>query len=331
MRSLTDGDRRASLFALGGGLGMVAGIGLTYRYPDAVAALAGLVLRHHVSIANSETAAVYVTPLFWGMVAAILALEALLPADRAQPVFSRSFVQDAVYFALNMLLRAVVISAYVGLLKAIYDRHLTFLTIQALADWPAPARLALAILLTDFLAWFHHWVRHRVPVLWRLHAVHHSQEHMNLFTDLRYHPAEYLVTVTLVALPMFVFANTLPVTFAYALVLQWYTKLYHANIRTDLGPLRHVLVTPQSHRIHHSILAEHRDRNYGVLLTVWDRLFGTAYLGGGYPRTGIADPTFPRDGARGVLLTLVAQSLHPLRGSAPPPPCQPGGGRLSST
>jgi hypothetical protein len=155
-------------------------------------------------------------------------------------------------------------------------------------------------------------------VLWRLHAIHHSQEQMNLFTDLRYYPGEYLVTVTLVALPMFIFANTLPVTFAYSLVHQSYTKLYHANIRTELGPLRHVLVTPQSHRIHHSILTEHRDRNFGVLLTVWDRLFGTAYLGGGYPRTGIADPSFPGDGARGVVRTLVAQSLYPLRGSASP-------------
>ena len=320
MRSPTDPNRRAPLFVVGGGLAMVAGAGLTYWYPDAVADLAGLVLRHHVSIAGSETAAVYVTPLFWGMVAAILALEALLPADRAQPVFSRSFVLDAAYFGLNMLFRAVVISAYVGLLKALYDRHLDFLTIQALADWPALTRLGLAILLTDFLAWFHHYVRHRVAVLWRLHAIHHSQEQMNLFTDLRYHPVEYLVTVTLVALPMFIFANTLPVTFAYSLVHQWYTKLYHANIRTDLGPLRHVLVTPQSHRIHHSILPEHRDRNFGVLLTVWDRLFGTAYLGGGYPRTGIADPSFPGDGARGVVRTLVAQSLHPLRGSASPSP-----------
>ncbi len=270
----------------------------------------------HVSLAGSETAAVYVTPLFWGMLAAVLAIEALVPADPTQPLLSRGFFLDACYFGLNMAFRAVVLSAYVGLLKALYDRHLGFLTIETIAAWPGPARLALAVLVVDFLAWFHHWVRHRIPVLWRFHAVHHSQRQMNLFTDLRYHPAEYLVTVTLVALPMFVLQQAFPIVFAYSMFVQWYTKFYHANIRIGLGPLRHLLVTPQSHRIHHSIEPRHQDTNFGVIFSVWDRLLGTAYRGPvEYPSTGIADRSLPSEGesARGLIALLLAQLRHPVR------------------
>jgi len=267
-----------------------------------------------VSMTRSETAAVYLSPVFWGLTAAILVVEALWPVDRAQPLFSRAFFQDALYFAVNMGLRVVVLSAYVGLLRAGYDRWLDGLTLRSLAGWPAPARLVLAVLVVDFLAWFHHWVRHKVPVFWRLHAVHHAQPHLNLFTDLRYHPLEYLVTVTLVALPLFVLQHAFPIVFAMALFQQWYPRLYHANIRSDFGWVRHLLVTPQFHRIHHSIEPRHRDLNYGVIFSFWDRLLGTADRGPReYPTTGIADPGFPleQDTRHGLLGALAAQCLHP--------------------
>jgi sterol desaturase/sphingolipid hydroxylase (fatty acid hydroxylase superfamily) len=89
----------------------------------------------------------------------------------------------------------------------------------------------------------------------------------------------------------------------------WYTRLYHANIRSNFGPLKHVLVTPQSHRIHHSIEPRHQDRNFSVILTVWDRLFGTLYPSyDEYPQTGVADVEFGT-GLRGLL----AEFAYPFR------------------
>lgn len=139
-----------------------------------------------MSLAASETAAVYVSPLFWCLLAAVLAIEALVPVDPTQSLVSRGFVVDAVYFGLNMALRAVALSACVALLKTLYDRYLGVITLEAIAAWPAPARLAPAVLAIDFLEWFHHRVRHRVPLFWRFHAVHHSwQQPSTGITDRR--------------------------------------------------------------------------------------------------------------------------------------------------
>jgi sterol desaturase/sphingolipid hydroxylase (fatty acid hydroxylase superfamily) len=93
----------------------------------------------------------------------------------------------------------------------------------------------------------------------------------------------------------------------------------HSNIRTDFGPLRHLLVTPQSHRLHHSIELEHRDRNFGGVLSVWDHLLGTQHRGFDvYPSTGVENPAFPIErSARPsrLLKTYARQFVYPFRAS----------------
>src|SRR5688500_19664991 len=64
--------------------------------------------------------------------------------------------------------------------------------LTAWSDWPMWSRWVLAVLAADFLGWFHHWVRHKVHVFWLFHTVHHSQKHLNMFTDFRYHVVEFL-------------------------------------------------------------------------------------------------------------------------------------------
>jgi len=74
----------------------------------------------------------------------------------------------------------------------------------------------------------------------------------------------------------------------------WYARFVHANIGTNLGPLKHILVTPQYHRVHHSIEPAHQDKNFAALLTVWDRIFGTLHRNyDEYPATGVAGLEFP--------------------------------------
>jgi len=100
-------------------------------------------------------------------------------------------------------------------------------------------------------------------------------------------------------------------------VLKFYSRFYHGNIRTNLGPLRYLLVTPQSHRVHHSVEARHFDTNFGAILSIWDRLFRTRYRGDHeYPRTGIADKSFPLETSRHPIALLwapVAQLLYPFQ------------------
>jgi len=192
---------------------------------------------------------------------------------------------------------------------------LSLLSISAIQSWSLGAKIVLVLLVNDFLDWFHHLVRHKVWVFWCFHAVHHSQPDMNLFTDDRVHLMDEIIANCLVCIPMFMFAVDAPMAVSFALLLKWYPKFYHANIKADLGILRYILVSPQFHRIHHSIEPQHRDKNFGVIFSFWDQLFGTAYRGdGGYPATGIADPDFPlerRMAGGAVIRNYVAQFLYP--------------------
>jgi sterol desaturase/sphingolipid hydroxylase (fatty acid hydroxylase superfamily) len=273
------------------------------------------------AVQDSEVVGIYLNPLFWGLLASIFVLERLLPARSAQPILSLGLVQDSVYVVFILLFRVVVLSLYVKVLRDLYTAHLPFLTIESIAAWPGWAKAVIAIAVTDFLGWFHHVVRHKVPAFWRLHAIHHSQKELNIFADLRYHPIEYLITQTILFIPMFAFSAAFPVVLGYALFQQVYTKFYHGNIRTDLGPLRFVLVTPQSHRIHHSVNPEHHDKNYAVVFSIWDWMFGTQHRGHTeYPETGIDDPDFPCETTvrgLGPLAALWQQSVYPFKRKSP--------------
>jgi sterol desaturase/sphingolipid hydroxylase (fatty acid hydroxylase superfamily) len=142
---------------------------------------------------------------------------------------------------------------------------------------------------------------------------------LNIFTDLRYHPFEYLITQTILFIPMFMFGAAFPVLLGYAFFQQVFTKFYHGNLRTDLGPLRFVLVTPQSHRVHHSADPRHRDQNFAVVFSIWDWIFGTQHRdNANYPMTGIDDPGFPHEtSVRGLALIQAPwrQFLYPFRPS----------------
>lgn len=127
---------------------------------------------------------------------------------------------------------------------------------------------------------------------------------------------EYVIRHTWLVIPFLILQVNTPTIVLWAIFSRWYSHIYHGNIRTNLGPLRYVLVTPQSHRVHHSIQPLHRDTNFGSIFSFWDRLFGTQYRGyDEYPETGIDDEAFPHE-TRTRLATLVGpliQMAYPFR------------------
>jgi sterol desaturase/sphingolipid hydroxylase (fatty acid hydroxylase superfamily) len=147
-----------------------------------------------------------------------------------------------------------------------------------LTDWPWWIEAALAFIILDFAVWFQHLLMHRWPLLWRMHAVHHSDRDLDATTALRFHPFELIIStlyksawVALLGLPVLV-------ALAFELWLNLNALFNHSNIK--LPPradswLRKLLVTPDMHLVHHSILPSDQHRNYGFALTIWDRIFGT--------------------------------------------------------
>jgi sterol desaturase/sphingolipid hydroxylase (fatty acid hydroxylase superfamily) len=249
--------------------------------------------------------------------AVTLVLERLIPARPGRKWLSVGMLQDVVWFFYEAVLHAVVIVTYVAAIRWLYVRYVSPDPLLGFAALPEGARFAIGILLVDLCMYVQHRFNHVVPWFWQFHTVHHSQQDLNFFTDFRYHVFEYIVRETVLAVPLIVLGVAVPDIVYFSLFRRWYTRFYHANIRTDLGPLRYLLVTPQSHRIHHSIEPRHQDKNFGALFSVWDFAFGTQYTKWDeYPETGIEDHDFPLEAHRNLaslLTTPFRQMLYPLR------------------
>jgi sterol desaturase/sphingolipid hydroxylase (fatty acid hydroxylase superfamily) len=254
-------------------------------------------------------------PWFYGVLGLVLLLERLIPARPEQKSLSRGAIQDLLWMPWALFSQAFFLPLHILFLRSLYDRYLAFLTIDSVALWPGWARFLLALLAADFLFWFSHFVRHKVTVLWYFHAVHHSQKEMNFFTEYRVHPIDEVFLYTIGFIPFFMLGQPGLSIVAIVWIRHWHTRLYHANIRSNFGWLRYVLVTPQSHRVHHSIEEKHHDRNFGLTFSIWDHLFGTQYRKyDEYPETGINDLDFPFDQEKArfsVVGRLFAQLLYP--------------------
>lgn len=257
----------------------------------------------------------FLDPYLYVVLGVLLMMERLFPAQPQQARLSVGMVQDIFWFVMRSFLAAVIISVMMKGLHSLYQNYLSILSVHTIQSWSLAFKVTLVVVVNDFLDWFHHVVRHKVWVFWCFHAVHHSQREMNMFTDERVHLIDDVVANCLVCIPMFMFSVDAPMALYFALLLRWYPKLYHANIKADFGVLKYVLVTPQSHRIHHSIEPQHRDRNFGIIFSFWDWMFGTLYPHSDeYPATGIPDAEFPVErevtGIR-VMSNYVAQILYP--------------------
>ena len=144
--------------------------------------------------------------------------------------------------------------------------------IQALPVW---AQFLLAVLVADLAQSLLHRAYHRVPWLWRFHAVHHSSRHMDWLAGSRMHFVEVLLTRTLVLMPLVALGFAQPAVNAYVILVGVQAVLAHANLRLDFGWLEYLLVTPRYHHWHHARHADYLDANYAIHLPLVDMLMGT--------------------------------------------------------
>lgn len=257
------------------------------------------------------------TPCFYVVILGVLLVERLMPARLEQGPLSRGVRQDLLWVPLKLFTLIWLLPMYLLALRWVFDHHLGFLRIEAVADWPWFARVLLALLWGDFLFWLIHLIRHKVPFFWHFHAVHHSQKELNFFTEYRVHPLDDLIAVTFGFIPILMVEHSFVVLLGIIWFRHWHTRLCHSNVRTNFGPLRYILVTPQSHRVHHSRQGEHFDRNFGLTFSIWDHLFGTQFRDyDAYPETGIDDDDFPYEqetGRGGLVGNMLRQLVYPFR------------------
>jgi sterol desaturase/sphingolipid hydroxylase (fatty acid hydroxylase superfamily) len=288
-----------------------------FRQSAADAVLAGVPWPVLARPLATWTRGVLLAPHLFIPLAFILLAEWVIPAMKDQRILSPALLNDFLWYLAEIGLVLVVNAWVAESLRDVYQRTLGLPTIGAIAGMPAWLGFALAVLVSDFLAWVHHFVRHKVPVFWSFHTVHHAQRELNAWTNERVHLVDYLVATLLVFVPATALGVSPPSMMSYVILAGWYTRVYHANIRTNFGLMRFVLVTPQSHRVHHSIRPEHRDKNFGVIFSVWDHVCGTQCREYDvYPETGIHDSAFPQERRWADTLSLrpfLAQQIYPLR------------------
>lgn len=143
---------------------------------------------------------------------------------------------------------------------------------------PPLARSVLPLVALDLLIYGQHVLFHRVPVLWRFHRVHHTDPEFDVTTASRFHPIEILLSTGIKAVAVAVLGAPPLTALAFEIVLNAAAMFNHANGRLPAHVdrwLRWAVVTPDMHRVHHSILQAETNSNFGFNLPWWDRLFGT--------------------------------------------------------
>jgi sterol desaturase/sphingolipid hydroxylase (fatty acid hydroxylase superfamily) len=178
--------------------------------------------------------------------------------------------------------------------------------------WPgitdrAAVSFVLYLLLFDLVDYVYHRVQHQLNWWWQLHAVHHSQRQMTVWTDNRNHLLDSVMRDSVFAL-LALAVGVPPGQFvALVAVTQMVESLSHANVQLDFGPLRWLLVSPHYHRLHHAVGLGHESAgkgtlggcNFAVLFPIWDILFGTARFDAPIEPTGIRDQLEGRDYGQG--------------------------------
>ncbi|VAW20607.1 Fatty acid hydroxylase family (carotene hydroxylase/sterol desaturase) [hydrothermal vent metagenome] len=145
-------------------------------------------------------------------------------------------------------------------------------------DWPIWVEWIIAIVVLDLVIWSQHLITHKIPLLWRLHRVHHSDVEMDATTAIRFHPVEIIFSVFVKSAAILLLGPAAIVVVIFEALVNGSAIFNHANF--SLPPMadrliRLLLVTPDMHRVHHSVHVRETDSNYGFALSIWDRIFGT--------------------------------------------------------
>lgn len=258
--------------------------------------------------------------IYWHALAALSLLfvvaERLKPRDRDQKVFRPGWLTDALHLIVNghflgvgvaMLSRPIIervdsVLQSLGLHDALY--------VGAAQSLPTWAQLLIALVAVDFLHWNIHRLLHRVAWLWEIHKVHHSITHMDWAGSMRFHWGEavFYKSLTYPLLAFFGFSGE--ALLGFAVIATAVGHFNHSNLDVAIGPLRYVLNNPRMHIWHHALDSELprglRSVNFGISLSLWDWLFGTAHT----PEEPPSQLAF--EGIHAFATSWPGQVLHPL-------------------
>lgn len=214
--------------------------------------------------------------VFVGLLATMALWEALAPRRTESPARRRRWPINLAFAAFGMIVARVAVPGGAAAF-AIFTQAQGWGVIgwAGLSGWIA---IAAGVAALDLAIYFQHRIFHRVPVLWRLHRMHHSDVMFDTTTGVRFHPLEIALSLAIKLAVVAATGAPPEAVFAFEVLLNASSLFNHANVRMPAAierALRLVVVTPDMHRIHHSVRRDETDSNFGFSISLWDRLFGT--------------------------------------------------------
>ncbi len=213
---------------------------------------------------------------FFGVFAVMVAWE--LAAPRRRLTVSRALRWTSnlgLVFLNSLVLRLLFPAAAVGVAALAVKRGWGLFN---LVEVPFAVAVLLSVVAMDFVIWLQHVVFHAIPVLWRLHRVHHADLDYDVTTGARFHTIEIILSMLIKFAAIVLLGPPVVAVVIFEVLLNATAMFNHGNVKLPARldrVLRWVLVTPDMHRVHHSVEDDEANSNFGFSLTWWDRLFGT--------------------------------------------------------
>ena len=213
---------------------------------------------------------------FLGIFAVMAVWEVLAPRRALTVSKAVRWANNIGLVAFNtFLLRLLFPAAAVGMAAFAADQGWGLLNHFQTPAWLA---IPIAVITMDFVIWLQHIMVHAVPALWRLHRVHHADLDYDLTTGARFHPIEIILSMLIKFATIAVLGPPVIAVILFEVILNGMAMFNHANVRLPARfdqVLRWLVVTPDMHRVHHSVEDDEANSNFGFNLSCWDRLLGT--------------------------------------------------------
>jgi len=213
---------------------------------------------------------------FIGLFLALAILEIVVPRRKLQRQKAlRWFTNWALVLIDSLLVRLLFKTAAVG--GALWATQ-EGVGLFNLIDAPYWLAFAVSVTVLDFAVWLSHWAVHKIPILWRVHRMHHSDIDFDVTTAIRFHPIEIILSMVWKYAIVLALGAPAAAVLVFEIILNGVSLFNHSNVKLSTGIdriLRLVIVTPDMHRVHHSTNMNETNSNYGFNFSFWDRIFKT--------------------------------------------------------
>ena len=237
--------------------------------------------------------------IFLGVFILMLLLESWIPRHPTVDSKPRRLGINLSITCLDILAIKIVFQGVVAVSVAKYAQDHGWGLLNYL-DLPSGVNLVITVVFLDLMIYLQHVIAHMVPFFWRFHAVHHSDRDLDVSSGLRFHPVEIIGSMVFKIGVVLALGPSPFAVMVFEAILNGMAQFSHSNIKLPLTMdkvLRWILVTPDMHRIHHSVEVDETNSNYGFNLSIWDRFLGT-YLENGkkpQPELVIGLKAFPKN------------------------------------